>query len=74
MPDDLLKEVKQLAAERGTTFRAIMIDAVQQSLHRPAKTFSLKDASVGPEMSDMTVSNHDINQAIDAQRESYFVQ
>lgn len=77
MPDRLLKRVKQVAAERQTTFRALVVDALERSLAEKPRSFKLRDASVGPKPrrkgSSEEVSTKAINEAIDAQRESRFI-
>lgn len=76
MPDRLLKRVKQVAAERQTTFRALVVDALERSLAEKPRAFTIRDASVGPKPqrkgSKSEVTSEAINEAIDAQRESRF--
>lgn len=73
MPDALMKRVKTVAAQRKTTFRALVVDALERSLEEKTHPFELQDASVGlsPE-SGKTISNETINQAIDSQRDPHF--
>jgi predicted transcriptional regulator len=77
MPDRLLKRVKQVAAERKTTFRALVVDALERSLAERPRSFKLRDASVGPKPGRKggkeEVSTEAINEAIEAQRESRFI-
>lgn len=77
MPDRLLKRVKQVATERKTTFRALVVDALERSLAEKPPAFKLRDASVGPKPgqkeSNEAVSAQTINAALDAQRESRFI-
>ena len=77
---ELLKELlkktsaKQVAAERKTTVRALMVDALERDLNRKPATFRLTDASVGSGPgSGKRVNAESINRAIDEQRESRFV-
>lgn len=77
MPDRLLKRVKQVAAERRTTFRALVVDALERSLAEKPRSFKLRDASVGPKArrkgGKEEGSSGAINEAIDAQRKSHFI-
>ncbi len=70
MPDALMQRVKTVAAQRKTTFRALVVDALERSLDQPSAAFQLEDAAVGPppEAGD-PVDNETINRAIDAQRD-----
>jgi hypothetical protein len=71
MPDCLIKRVKKVAAERHTTLRVLMIDALERSLNAPeTPAFTLRDASAG--RSAYTVNNDQINLAINEQREHPF--
>jgi hypothetical protein len=75
MPDPLLRKAKQAAAERNTTLRALMIEALQSSLNPPAGTNILRDASFGDlEGGGDGVSPEAINAAIDATREPRFTE
>lgn len=71
MPDGLARKLKQAAAQRKTTMRELIVDAVERSLESPSSAFRLRDASVGPS-DDPTVAAETINQAIDAVREQSF--
>ena len=71
MPEGLMKRVKIIAAQRKTTFRALVVDALEQTLEEPQQLFKLEDASVGSK-EGTTISNITINQLIDTQRESRF--
>jgi hypothetical protein len=71
MPEGLMKRVKIIAAQRKTTFRALVVDALEQTLEEPQQLFELEDASVGSK-EGTTISNITINQLIDTQRESRF--
>lgn len=73
MPDSLMKKVKLAAARRNTTFRALVVDALERSLDESSKHFSLEDASAGkaPE-SGHEIGAETINSAIDNQREHRF--
>ncbi|TVP78652.1 MAG: hypothetical protein EA353_07835 [Puniceicoccaceae bacterium] len=71
MPEALMQRVKIVAAKRKTTFRALVVDALERTLDEPRQLFELEDASVGTEEAN-TVSNDTINQWIDTQRESHF--
>jgi hypothetical protein len=72
VPDDLLKRVRPLLAERNMTFRALVIDAVERAIQVPAVAFRLRDASAGHAGVETAVSTEAINQAIDAAREPAF--
>lgn len=73
MPDALLKRVKTVAAQNNTTFRALVVNALEQSLDASNKKFYLDDASVGPALPEAeTISNERINEAIDGQRNHHF--
>jgi len=71
MPEALMQRVKMIAAKRKTTFRALVVDALERTLDEPQQLFELEDASVGSD-EGTTISNTAINQLIDAQRESRF--
>lgn len=71
MPDSLFKRAKQVAAERHTTLRMLMVDALERSLNESSPgTFRLQDAAVG--YGSAKVGVEAINQAIDDQREGPF--
>lgn len=73
MPDQLLRRVKVVAAERKTTFRAMVVDALEKALQEPFAPFTLRDASVGSlPAGEATVDSTAINRAIDTQREDRF--
>lgn len=72
VPDDLLKRVRPLLAERKMTFRALVIDAVERVIQAPSATFRLRDASAGHTDEETAVSSEAINCAIDAAREPSF--
>lgn len=70
MPDSLLKRAKGAMAKRHMTFRALVIDALEQSLREDPEPFVLKEASAGYEARKRSgVSSEQINQAIDEQRQ-----
>lgn len=69
MPDPLLREVKAIAAKRGTSVRAIVIESLETCLNRRPSAFKLRDASFGK---GPAISNDAINDAIDASRETIF--
>ncbi|HMP75692.1 MAG TPA: hypothetical protein PKE12_05275 [Kiritimatiellia bacterium] len=71
MPDALLRRAKIRMAERGTTFRSLVIDALEQSLDdSPARPFKLREASAGYEAGRKErVSRKAVNKAIDEGRE-----
>jgi len=69
MPDALMKRVKTVAARRKTTFRALVVDALERTLEEKAGGFQLEDASVGASAAtNNSVTNKQINDAIDEQR------
>lgn len=73
MPDRLLRRVKRVTAERKTTFRALVIDALERALEERPGGFRLRDASVGGKPKGRnTLSPEAVNSAIDAQRASAF--
>lgn len=75
MPDHLMKRVKRVAAERKTTFRALVVEALERTLDEKPGKFKLREASVGEGTGKaVKVSNKTINATIDGQRESRFVQ
>ena len=67
IPDHLMKRAKRVAAQRKTTLRGLMLDALERSLSEKSKPFELRDASVGPET--RSVDSASINRAIDELRE-----
>ena len=72
MPDDLLRRVKPLLAERRITLRALVIDAVERAIETPPFVFRLRDASAGEAAEGMEVGSEAINRAIDSGREPTF--
>lgn len=69
MPEKLMLKVKRVVAERKTTFRALVIDALEQSLSEEKAPFVLRDASVGYDArGEERVSSETINTAIDENR------
>jgi hypothetical protein len=73
VPDDLLKRMKPILAERKMTFRALVIDAVERAIEVPVSTFRLRDAAAGNATDDMPVTSEAINRAIDEMREPSFL-
>ena len=74
LPDSILMKAKQAAAERQTTLRALIIEALQGSLNRKTTAFSLRDVSFGndPEGGEGTIDSAAINSAIDDARATGF--
>jgi hypothetical protein len=72
VPDDLLRRVRPLLAERKMTFRALVIDAVERAIEVPAASFRLRDASAGRAIDGTAVSSEAINRAIHEAREPSF--
>lgn len=70
MPDNLFKRAKSVAAERRTTLRMLMVDALERSLNEPSHSFLLRDAAVGTPTG--AISSEMVNQAIDEQRDRPF--
>jgi len=69
MPDKLMYKVKQVIAKRNTTFRALVIDALENSLNEEKAPFVLRDASAGYNVNGKgKVSSETINNAIDENR------
>lgn len=71
MPDSLSQQLKRTAADRKTTMRALIVQAVKQSLDAPAARFRLRDATVGQATSH-SIDAAAVNQAIDALREPVY--
>ena len=67
--DTLFKRVKRAAAQRKTTFRALVVDALERSLAETPQHFELEDAALGSRSPDDRVGKDAINQAIDKQRQ-----
>lgn len=73
MPDGLMRRVKILASRRNTTFRALVVDALERTLDEPIGKFKLEDASVGKRTKNQSlVSSETINEAIREQRKYSF--
>lgn len=69
LPEQLLQRVNKATAKRKTTFRALVIDALEQSLNGRSGKFRLRDASVGTKpRRSKTISSTTIHRAIDSQR------
>ena len=66
MPEDLIRRVRPLLAERKMTFRALVIDALDRVIEARPGIFRLRDASVGED--NAGVSSEAINRAIDEAR------
>jgi len=62
-----MKRAKRAAAQRKTTLRMLMLDALERSLREKPSAFELRDASAGPPT--RSVDPVSINRAIDEQRE-----
>lgn len=74
MPDALFKRAKKVAAERQTTLRMLMVDALERSLSESSSgSFRLREAAAGYG-SKKGVDANAINQAIEDQREGPFSQ
>lgn len=68
LPDALFAEIRRACAERGTTFRELVIEGLHKVLEPTAEpAFRLADRSVG--YGDPVVDSAAINAAIDAQRD-----
>jgi hypothetical protein len=74
VPDPVLRRLKRMAAARGTTVRALVLEAVDISLRAETPPFALRDASAGPppDGADTAVSAAAVNDAIDGLREGTF--
>jgi hypothetical protein len=72
LPDVILQKAKRLAAERKTSVRALIIEALQASFNQRRVKFTLRDASFGDGGAGEQVSMAAINEAIDASREMAF--
>ncbi len=70
LPDPLMQQAKHRMAEKGITFRALVIHALEQELSTSRKDFQLRDASVG-DPSAKNLNSEEINQAIDQQRQPF---
>ena len=72
IPDSLLRRAKNQMHKQKTTFRALVITALEKSLSQgDAKDFRLRDAAVG-KRGKKTVSAEAINRTIDKQRNQDF--
>ncbi len=71
IPDSLVKRVKLAAAQRKTTMRRLMLDALERSLRDSPPAFTLRDAAAGSDAH--TVDAKTINRAIDAERDQPFM-
>ncbi len=70
MPDALLERVRAVLARRRMTFRALVIDALEQAISEDSSGFRLRDASAGYETAgEQRVSVDAVNRAIDEQRD-----
>lgn len=71
IPDSLLDRVKQVLQKRKTTFRSVVIAALEKALEEAAIPFVLRDASVGVDRGApaKTVSAKEINHRIDELRD-----
>lgn len=67
-----MQRVREVSAARNTTFRAMVIEALEKSLMCPQVTFQLRDASVGKDGRGGSISADQINQELDAQRQGFF--
>ena len=68
IPDRLLQRVKRQMIEQNTTFRDMVISALEKTLSmKESGEFKLRDAAVGKPVKS-PVSNDEINEAIDQQR------
>jgi len=71
VPDSLLRRAKTTAAKRNTTFRALVLDALERRLEESPKDFVLEDASTGSVQNPAdVVSTSAINAGIDANRQT----
>lgn len=70
MPDALYRRTKAVCAHRKTTYRDLLIGAVEKELAGPRGTFTLRDASAGYSATPSRALPSDaINAAIDSLRE-----
>jgi Arc/MetJ-type ribon-helix-helix transcriptional regulator len=72
LPDALARRVKHWVAERRTTFRELVILALEQALEEDDRPFRLRDASAGDASSER-IPSEAINRAIDNQRDLSFI-
>jgi hypothetical protein len=72
MPDGLMQRVREVSAARKTTFRALVIEALEKSLLNQDTKFELRDASAGKPRKSEGISAEQINAELDAQREGSF--
>ncbi|MBU0679324.1 MAG: hypothetical protein KJ626_14590 [Verrucomicrobia bacterium] len=71
MPDNLMTRAKRVMVERKITFRALVIDALEQVLQEKQKPFILKEAAAGYDAGGgARVSAEKINRAIDDMRDA----
>lgn len=71
MPDRVFARLKRLAAERRTTLRALILEAVENNLGETRAGFSLRDAAVGG-AGDPPVPAETIDDALRAVNEPFF--
>lgn len=69
MPDSLMQRIKEVSVTRKTSFRALVIEALEKSLAQNESTFVLADASCGKASKQKKVSAEQINREIDQQRQ-----
>ena len=74
IPDSLLDRVKQVLQKRKTTFRSVVISALEKALEEESAPFALRDASVAGDPNGRKVSAEEINRQIDESREPAFRQ
>ncbi|MFT5469093.1 MAG: hypothetical protein ACI8UO_004208 [Verrucomicrobiales bacterium] len=71
IPDSLMARVKNRIHKQGTTFRTLVISALENAMEEdsPARDFQMRDASVGSSSKDGPVTSDQINAAIDGIRD-----
>lgn len=70
IPDRLMKRIKRAAAQRKTTLRRLVLEALERSLQEKPEAFELRDASVGS--GGHQVDSAAINRALDDERKGSF--
>lgn len=72
MPDSLMQRVKAVSVSRKTSFRALVIEALEKSLAQSESSFELPDASAGKAKKKPQVTASQVNAEIDQLREGAF--
>ena len=68
VPDDLLKRIRPILADRQMTLRELVINAIERAIKTPPVSFRLRDSLVGYAGDDGGVSSELIDRAINETR------